>query len=283
MVGGVPAAASGVRLVCLDLDGTLCDGEKNVSPGNRAALARAREAGLAVAVASGRHPFNVCALMDDLGLSHTAVCLSGAYVMLDGREVFRHGISLECAERAIEVARRAGCYVSVSGADFNLNSGSVARAASEAAASSRYQGCGDYDGLLRAVRARGGELLKCALHADDDEGYRELRVLLAEALSGVTLARSDVRWMDVTDAGCSKAEGISALAAAMGLSLAEVAAIGDDENDVESMGVVGLGIAMGNAIGPVRSAAGMVVADNEHDGVAEAIDAILAAREGRAS
>ena len=89
--------------------------------------------------------------------------------------------------------------------------------------------------------------------------------------------------MDVTDAGCSKAEGISALARAMGLSLSEVAAVGDDENDVESMGVVGLGIAMGNAIEPVRAAADMLVADNEHDGVTEAIDAILAAREGRAS
>lgn len=282
MVDAGPAA-SRIRLVCLDLDGTLCDGEKNVSRGNRAALARACEAGLAVAIASGRHPLNVCALMDDLGLPHTAVCLSGAYVMLDGREVFRHGISLECAERAVEVARRAGCYISVSGADFNLNSGTVTRAAGEMAATSRYQGCGGYDELLREVRARSGELLKCALHAEDDESYQGLRALLSSALPEATLAQSDVCWMDVTDAGCSKAEGISALARAMGLSLSEVAAVGDDENDVESMGVVGLGIAMGNAIEPVRAAADVLVADNEHDGVAEAIDAILAAREGRAS
>lgn len=282
MVDAGPVA-SRIRLVCLDLDGTLCDSGKNVSRGNRAALARAREAGLAVAVASGRHPFNVCALMDDLGLPHTAVCLSGAYVMLDGHEVFRHGISLECAERAVEVARRAGCYISVSGADFNLNSGTVTRAASETEATSRYQGCGGYDELLGEVRTRSGELLKCALHTEDDESYQGLRVLLASALPEATLAQSDVCWMDVTDAGCSKAEGISALARAMGLSLSEVAAVGDDENDVESMGVVGLGIAMGNAIEPVRAAADMLVADNEHDGVAEAIDAILAAREGRAS
>ena len=283
MVDTSLAAASRIRLVCLDLDGTLCDSQKNISPGNRAALARAREAGLSIAVASGRHPFNVCDLMDGLGLPHTAVCLSGAYVMHEGREVFRHGITLECVERAVGVARRVGCYISVSGADFNLNSGSVVRAASEMAATSRYRGCGGYDELLNEARARSGELRTCALHADDDERYQELRALLAEAMPGVTLAQSDVRWVDATDAGCSKAEGISALARAMGLSLAEVAAVGDDENDVESMGAVGLGIAMGNAIEPVRSAAGLVVADNEHDGVAEAIDAILAARKGAAS
>ena len=282
MVDAGPAA-SRIRLVCLDLDGTLCNSEKNVSRGNRAARAPACEAGLAGANARGRHPHNVCAHKDDLGLPHTAVCLSGAYVMLDGREVFRHGISLECAERAVEVARRAGCYISVSGADFNLNSGTVTRAASEMAATSRYQGCGGYDELLGEVCTRSGELLKCALHAEDDESYQGLRALLAGALPEATLAQSDVCWMDVTDAGCSKAEGISALARAMGLSLSEVAAVGDDENDVESMGVVGLGIAMGNAIEPVRDAADMLVADNEHDGVAEAIDAILAAREGRAS
>lgn len=266
-----------MRLVCVDLDGTLCGPDKRVSAGNRAALERACEAGVMVAIASGRHPFNVCELMDDLGLPRTAVCLSGAYVMLDGREVFRHGISLACAEAAIDVARRAGCYVSVSGADFNLNSGTIRRAAAESAAASRYTPCGGYDELLARVRERGDELLKCSLHADDERSYRELRARLDEALGGVALAQSDVCWVDVNDAGCSKAEGIAELAAALGVGLSEVAAIGDDENDVESMAAVGMGIAMGNAIEPVRAAARVIVADNAHDGVAEAIDLLLGA------
>lgn len=278
MVGEVPAAAAGVRLVCLDLDGTLCDSEKRVSPGNRSALARACEAGLAVAVASGRHPFNVCDLMDDLGLPHTAVCLSGAYVMLDGREVFRHGISLDCAEAAIAVASEVGCYVSVSGADFNLNAGTIERRGAENAVARRYQGCGSYEELLEEVRLRAGDLLKCSLHAADEGEYQRLRSRLASELGDVTLAQSNVRWVDVTAAGCSKAEGMEALARAMGLSLAEVAAVGDDENDLESMSSVAVGIAMGNAIEPVGRAAAMVVADNDHDGVAEAIDMLLAAR-----
>lgn len=279
--GGVGARAARVRLACLDLDGTLVDPDKLISPVNRAAVARARAAGIEIAVASGRHPFNIAEVMDDLGLAHTAVCLSGAFVMHEGREVFRHPLGLERVEAAIDVAEGLGCYVSVAGADFNLTAGDIRRPKGDAAGARRYVSCDGYDDLRHRVRSRGDELLKSSLHAEGEEEYRRLRESLLH-LEGVTLAQSDVRWVDVTAEGCSKAEGISALAGALGLGLSEVCAVGDDENDVESISAVGLGVAMGNAIAPVRDAAALVVADNRHDGVAEALDLIVSSRTGGA-
>lgn len=269
-------AARDIRLVCLDLDGTLLGPDKQVSAGNRAALARAHAAGLRIAIASGRHPFNVCELLDELGMAHTAVCLSGAYAMLDGREVFRHGISDELAARAIDVAEAHGCYLSLAGADFNLMSGHIEREGGETPATSRYVPCATYDDLRRAAAAHAGALLKCAVHANDDETYERVRADLCQ-IPGASVTQSDVRWSDVIAQGCSKAEGIEALAGAMGLAMAQVAAVGDDENDVESLAAVGLGIAMGNALPEARAAARMSVADNAHDGVAQAIDFMLAA------
>lgn len=269
-------AARDIRLVCLDLDGTLLGPDKQVSVGNRAALARAHAAGLRIAIASGRHPFNVCELLDELGMAHTAVCLSGAYAMFDGREVFRHGISDELAARVIDVAEAHGCYLSIAGVDFNLMSGHIEREGGETPATSRYVPCATYDDLRRAAAAHAGALLKCAVHANDDETYERVRADLRQ-IPGASVTQSDVRWSDVIDQGCSKAEGIEALAGAMGLAMAQVAAVGDDENDIESLAAVGLGIAMGNALPEARAAARVSVADNAHDGVAQAIDFMLAA------
>lgn len=268
-----------VSLVCVDLDGTLLSPDKTVSVANRAALERARMAGLRVAVASGRHPLSIYELTDELGLERTAVSLSGAYVTLRGLEVFRHPLDCSAALEVVDVAERLGCYVSVAGPDFNLTCGRVTRVGAPSRAVEGYDACESYDALRARVERSADQLLKAALHADDEASYRKLRALV-DRIGGVSVSRSDALWLDVVSMGCSKAEGIAFLARGLGIPLDEVAAIGDDENDVESMGAVGVGIAMGNAIEAVRDAADVIVADNEHDGVAEAIEAIISTQGG---
>lgn len=262
----------GIRLLGLDVDGTLCDPSKQVTPGVRAALAKAAQAGLVLAISSGRHPFNVNEMLDDLGLAHTAVCLSGAYVELEGREVYRHPISAELIARVIGTVEACGCYTSLSGSDFNLTAGHIDRGPNGMSPSmSRYQNFATYGELMDAAHAHEGSILKMAIHGPDEPSYERLREMLAQ-IGGIQVARSDTRWVDVTAPGCTKALGMERLAQALGLTLAEVAVVGDDENDVEVIAKAGLGIAMGNAIPEVRAAADVTVADNAHDGCAEAIE-----------
>lgn len=264
----------GIRLLCLDLDGTLLGPDKRVSGGNRAAIERVCAAGLHVAIASGRHPFNVCELLDELGLSHDAVCLSGAYAMLGGREVHRHALTDEAVARVVDIVEAYGCYVSLSGADFNLTAGHIERIGGETRATSAYLRCSGYDELRAQAAKRSGRILKAAVHAEDDATYEQVRARL-RAVPGLEVAQSDVLWSDACPSGCTKSEGIEALAHALGIAMDQVAAVGDDENDVASLAAVGLGIAMGNALPAAKEAAKLVVSDNEHDGVAEAIDLIL--------
>lgn len=272
------AAARHVKLLCLDLDGTLLDPVKQISVGNRAAIKRACAAGLHVAIASGRHPFNISELLDDLGLPHDAVCLSGAYAMLGGSGVFRHELDHEAVAAAVEVARAFDGYISLAGSDFNLTAGLVNRGkGGTTPAMQRYLHFDTYDDLLLAACERRGRVLKAALHVESDEAYAQLRDAI-DQIPDIACAQSDTRWVDVTAQGCTKAEGIDAMARTLGFPLDEVAAVGDDENDVESLGAVGLGIAMGNALPVARAAAKASVADNAHDGVAEAIDFILQAQ-----
>ncbi len=270
-------AATRIRLLCLDLDGTLLDDEKNISDANRAAIARARRAGIAVAIASGRHPFSVEQVTEDLGIPACAVCLSGAYAVLG--DVCVHACPLDGAvlESLIGCAERQGAYIAISGAGFNLTCGFIDRGPGEPPAFvRRYEQVPTYADLRVRFRSCEGAALKVALHTETDEEYLQLRAALDE-LDGIETARSDIRWVDVTAAGCSKAVGIAAITQALGLGKDAVAVMGDDENDVAALRTAGIGIVPANACPDARAAADVMVASNVEDGVAEAIAWLLGA------
>jgi Cof subfamily protein (haloacid dehalogenase superfamily) len=80
-------------------------------------------------------------------------------------------------------------------------------------------------------------------------------------------------FVSVTAEGVSKAAGVRAVAADLGVQPDEVMMVGDGHNDLSAMAAVGWPVAMGNAEPEVLAAARLVVADVERDGAAEAIDA----------
>lgn len=79
-------------------------------------------------------------------------------------------------------------------------------------------------------------------------------------------------FVSVTAAGISKAGGVAAVAADLGVPMAEVMMVGDGHNDLSAIDAVGWGVAMGNAEPEVLAAARFTVADVDDDGAAEAID-----------
>jgi hydroxymethylpyrimidine pyrophosphatase-like HAD family hydrolase len=78
--------------------------------------------------------------------------------------------------------------------------------------------------------------------------------------------------LDVLAAGCSKAAALVALAASLGIDLADTVAAGDHWNDVEMLAVAGLGIAMGNAPAGVQARADLVTGTCDADGLAQALE-----------
>lgn len=262
-------------LICCDLDGTLLNPDKQVAPQVVDALAEAQASGCAVAIDSGRHPFNVFELMDTLGLPRTCTCLSGAVTFLDGRLIQDSPLSAAALRSVIALAQRLECYIAVSGADFNLTYGPIVRPAQDRkGAVSRYTAAESWDDLALRSEEKKGSILKLALHAEDDEGYRKIREGLGR-IPGISSAQSDVRWVDVTAPGCTKATGIAALAVALGVPHERIAVLGDDENDLAALSSAGLAICPANAVPAAKSLADLIVADNAHAGAAEGIRAAL--------
>ncbi|WP_082749233.1 HAD family hydrolase [Sphingobium sp. TKS] len=105
----------------------------------------------------------------------------------------------------------------------------------------------------------------------------------AKAMVGeqAAVVRSQPYYLDVTHNLANKGDGITALARAFGVELAQVAALGDMPNDVPMFARVGFAVAMGQAPASVRTAASATAASNEEDGVADAVHRFVRPRIAR--
>lgn len=79
------------------------------------------------------------------------------------------------------------------------------------------------------------------------------------------------RWLEIMPKGITKGSGLQELANTLGIAMSEVMAFGDGENDVDMLQVAGIGIAMENAMASVKSIADDVTKSNEQDGIAYAL------------
>jgi HAD superfamily hydrolase (TIGR01484 family) len=100
----------------------------------------------------------------------------------------------------------------------------------------------------------------------------ELHLLSTELPDDCTGQFSHTTYLEVTAQGVNKANGLALLGQHLGIAPSEMAAMGDQENDIGMIEFVGVGIAMGNGIPSVQAAAAWVTETNDRDGVAVAID-----------
>lgn len=89
------------------------------------------------------------------------------------------------------------------------------------------------------------------------------------------LRHTEVDWCKITKSSATKENALAELCRASGLSLAEIAAFGDDTPDIGMLRLCGLGVAMGNAVPAVKEAADVVIGTNDGDGIALWLEARL--------
>ena len=92
---------------------------------------------------------------------------------------------------------------------------------------------------------------------------------------GITLKAYDNNYVEVYDINASKGNALKYLYEKLGYLKEEVACIGDGENDISNFKVSGTSFMMGNGDECLKAYATYCVADNDHDGVSEAIDFLL--------
>ena len=110
--------------------------------------------------------------------------------------------------------------------------------------------------------------MKLCIESLDKEKVKEVANYFGEGKIDF-LPFSDIPWYKLTKTDATKEKAIEALSRQLGIPLSQIAAFGDDFNDIGMLKVCGTGIAMDNAIEEVKKAADQVCESNEADGVAK--------------
>ena len=263
-----------LRGIVLDVDGTLLDPAHRIAPATAAAVRRARAAGLHVLLASGRSARAMCDLLVELQLDGPTIAFNGALTFrLEGGAVHplaETRLNRDAAIAALTLAREHGIEVGWFTRDGWRVSALGPGVAEEAALT------GEPPLVEPGLPDGAPEPLKLMCIAADDHGRPALHALRARLPAGVSGEFSHPRYLELIAPGVDKAQALRATCAALGLSPAELVAIGDAENDIAMLRFAGVGIAMGNAIPAVIAVADRVTDTNARNGVAGAIDALLA-------
>ncbi len=269
-----------IRLVAVDLDGTLLDSRWEISPANRQALIEATARGVFVAVVTGRRFHSARSLLHEIPCPVTLIASNGAVIGSPSGEIFhRDFLPRRVARQVLEAAREYRPYaVEI----FDLpGKGQVVM-----------QDSATMDGPLAWYLDKSPEVLTrvadlaAALERDPVQlmfGGPPARLEPLEDLLRASAVASEVHttWtkyftrnlsiFDVLNRGCSKGRALELWAERCGVARAEVMAIGDNYNDLEMLRFSGLPVLMGNRTPGLDEEGWRVTLSNDQDGVAAAI------------
>ena len=261
-----------IRMIALDVDGTLLTPQGEVTPETVRAIRAAREKGIRVVLSTGRSAQEAVWLTGLAGCDNKAVCLGGAVIadMADGRHLRRWDIPEDAAARVLEGIRGKPLASMVFAGEVNLldpYSDDFFRA--------NYPYPAYLDTTVRVedlsgwLREHGQPLTK--IHAEGDPAIFPAILETLGRTPGLALTSSGPDNFEVVADGVDKGKALCLLAREWGIAPDEIAAIGDSDNDLAMLRAVGCPVAMGNGSDEVKAASVMVTDSNAGDGVAKAV------------
>lgn len=261
-----------IKLIAIDMDDTLLDGTQQVTARTRQAIRRAMEAGVAVAIATGRMFRSALPFAQELELQLPLITYNGAMIReLDsGETLFHRPIDTGLAQELADLFRQRDWYLQKY-VDDRLYVAELDENARFYADYARVEAIPLGNGFFQMTEAP----TKMLSMGDADELHAIRTEVAARFGDRLYLASSKKRYLEMVDIRVNKGEALDFLAKRLGIAQNEVMAIGDSMNDVDMIQYAGCGVAMGNANATVRAAADYITSANTEDGVAAAIEKII--------
>ena len=270
----------GVRLIALDIDGTLLNSRWEVSPANRAALAEATHRGIEVALVTGRRYDFAMLVARQIESPLTMIVNNGAMVRSnEGATLMRHLLAKETARRALEAttAWRGDAAVVFDRPKTNqvmlekIDWGDATR--------------GAYYARNREFLGEAQPLETCltedpiqVMYTGAVSRMREVELTLRAvpftnefALAVTVYEDRDFSMIDAIHPRVTKGATLAEWAGVRGVMRDEILAIGDNHNDVEMLSFAGIPVVMGNSVPELKMQGWHVTGSNDEDGVAAAI------------
>jgi len=273
-----------LRLLALDLDGTVLDPYGKLSGSVRAAVDAARRRGLRVVLCTGRRFRRALPAARELMLTGSIVVHNGAVVkdIESGRTEVERYLPADLYREVLAMLRETGpplVYVDSyhEGTDILTERRERAHPFQSEYLEDNSEFTRVVDDLSEKPR-RDVIMMSTMANLEALEALRErASERLGDRVSTHLLMNKAYRGyiLEFLSPRSGKWSALRSIAARAGVAPEEIAAIGDDHNDVEMIREAGLGIAMGNAVEAARAAADVVVRSNAEGGVVRAIERVL--------
>jgi Cof subfamily protein (haloacid dehalogenase superfamily) len=263
------------RVLLADVDGTLVTQQKVLTPQALAAARELRDAGITLALTSGRPPRGMAMLVEPLQLTGAIAGFNGGvFVNPDMSVIESHPLDAETAEEALDLILKAGLDAWVYTEDAWLIRDKEAPHVAREAWTVKF----DAEVVVDFTDKHLSHAVKIVGISDDLQLVAGTESAAQQALgSRASAARSQPYYLDVTSPQANKGEVVRMLARRFAIPPEEIATIGDMPNDVLMFKAGGLSIAMGNASKQVQAEADAVTNSNEADGFAKAVRRFLLA------
>jgi len=269
-----------IRLVAIDLDGTLLNSRSEISPANRQALTQAAERDIQLVVVTGRRYHSARPLVQQLPCPVTLICSNGALIGLSSGEIVHRDFLPRPV--ALEVLKTAREYRPHTVAIFDVPAGGqvvMQEGASREGPLSWYlEKAPECLSLVPELEAAITSDPVQIMFGGPPARLAPLEPLLRDSSAGPSVHLTWTKYfsrnmslLDVMNRNCSKGEALRLWAERCGIHAREIMAIGDNYNDREMLEFCGCPVLMGNCTPGLDENGWPVTLSNDQDGVAAAV------------
>ena len=261
------------KLLILDIDGTVTNSEKVITPKTKEALLKLQEQGIPVAIASGRPPAGIAPIADELELDRF-----GSYILAFNGARIINWRTKECIySKTLHPAFVRKLYGDAGKYHVNLMTYEDSQILVGGTADqynkteSRIVGLPikELDNLPNYVNF---PVNKCILTGEPQELERIEPILAEKYIHEAMVFRSEPYFLEVTPKNVDKAYCLARLLDILKIPREAMVCCGDGFNDVTMIQFAGLGVAMANAQDAVKKYADYITASNDEDGVAQVVE-----------
>ena len=288
-----------IKLISSDMDGTLLDGYRQITPINIEAIKKAQENGINFIINTGREYPNARALVESAGLKCDLICSNGSCAFdKDGNLLFEHEIDKETIRKIFNAFNEYSMEPSLYTTEGRISllpleerkiyTRDVFIPAIQVNHPDMEYTLDDFRELVDNVIFVDGQeallnsdhrILKISSNSTDHEALKKLRVEL-EKIPGLAVVSTVPTDIEITSVHAQKGSTLLDYAKRDGLTPDEIVAIGDSENDYSMLSIPGIhSVAMENACDMIRNICVYQTRANTRDGIAYIINCILADRE----
>lgn len=270
-----------IKLICIDMDGTLLNSKHEVSDENKKAIKKAHDRGVNIALCTGRMFLSAKYYADLIGINTPIIASNGAFIKngYNDKAIYENPLPKDIAIEIYKIAKKYGLTI-------QFNSWNVLFMETPASEEHAYVVMNRdlpeekrvkfiiNEKLDEAIQNYEGNILKAGViekAANKDKLWtakEEIKDIFRDKLHVVSSGDNN---FEITVGSVSKGNAAAYLANMLNIPQEEVMCIGDSENDLSMIKYAGIGVAMGNGLDIVKEAADFITDTNDNSGVGKAI------------